>query len=103
MISEIIDKITTTYTEEKDRFIFETIRPYCEEVSQTIIEKQDLVEALSKQKPMSPIKETTDIIGRPINHIAYACPRCGVSINSLLETPYCYCRKCGQFIDRSEI
>ena len=60
-----------------------------------------MIEALEKQIPKKPIKETEDLIGRPIKHTAYSCPRCKVSVNDVIESPYKYCMKCGQAIDKS--
>lgn len=56
------------------------------------------IKALEKQIPQEPIIETNDITGRPLKHISYACPRCKVSVNDLINSPYCYCSKCGQAI-----
>lgn len=60
-------------------------------------------EAIEKQIEKEPIVETTDVIGRPLKHIRYSCPRCKVSVNHLIDSPYCYCNKCGQAIDKSKI
>lgn len=60
-------------------------------------------DAIEKQIEREPIIETVDIIGRPLKHISYACPRCKVSVNSLIDSPYCYCSKCGQAIDKSKM
>ena len=38
--------ITTKITEENDRFIFETIYPFCCEKAQMVLKKSDLEEAL---------------------------------------------------------
>jgi len=38
--------ITTKMTEENDRFIFETIYPFCCEQAKMVIKKSDLMEAL---------------------------------------------------------
>ena len=62
-----------------------------------------MIEALEKQMPCKPIKETEDLIGRPIKHTSYSCPRCKVSINDVIESPYTYCMKCGQAIDKSNL
>jgi hypothetical protein len=41
-----IEKIQTRATEDYDNFIFETIRPYCEDITQQVISKQYLENAL---------------------------------------------------------
>ena len=64
---------------------------------------KEILQALEKQIPCKPIKETEDLIGRPIEHIAYSCPRCKVSVNDVIESPYTYCMKCGQAIDKSNL
>lgn len=62
-----------------------------------------IAEAIEKQIERKPILEENDIVGRPINHISYSCPRCKVSVNKLIDSPYCYCNKCGQAIDKSKM
>lgn len=60
-------------------------------------------EAIEKQIKKEPIIETLDVMGRPLKNIAYACPRCKVSVNNLIDSPYCYCNKCGQAIDKTKM
>jgi len=62
-----------------------------------------IIDSIEKQIEKEPILETTDVIGRPLNHISYACLRCKVSVNELINSPYCYCSKCGQAIDKRKI
>lgn len=45
-IDEIMYKISTEVTESQEEFIFETVRPYCENIVQMKISKKDLTEAL---------------------------------------------------------
>ena len=45
-IDEMMHKIATEVTESQEEFIFETVRPYCENVVQMKISKKDLTEAL---------------------------------------------------------
>lgn len=47
-ITNIVESITTKVTEDYDNFVFETIRPYCEEVTQQVIDKKTLSQALIK-------------------------------------------------------
>lgn len=48
LISSITEKISEKVTETHEEFIFETIRPYCENVVQMKISKRDLEQALLK-------------------------------------------------------
>lgn len=45
-INEMMYKISTEVTESQEEFIFETVRPYCENIVQMKISKKDLTEAL---------------------------------------------------------
>ena len=42
----MMEKVITKAIEEEDRFIFETIRPFCENVTQKVIPKKDLEQAI---------------------------------------------------------
>ena len=48
LVSSIVEKISEKVTETREEFIFETIRPYCENVVQMKISKRDLEQALLK-------------------------------------------------------
>ena len=48
LVSSIVEKISEKVTETHEEFIFETIRPYCEDVVQMKISKRDLEQALLK-------------------------------------------------------
>lgn len=48
LVSSIVEKISEKVTETREEFIFETIRPYCENVVQMKISKRDLKQALLK-------------------------------------------------------
>lgn len=48
LVSSIVEKISEKVTENREEFIFETIRPYCENVVQMKISKRDLEQALLK-------------------------------------------------------
>lgn len=81
-------KMVQQVQEEADRFIFETIQPFCEEVTQMKIEKRDLEQALLKTKA----RKIAVISGRD------CCPVC---MNPLEVIAYCgrrecYCIDCGQ-------
>ena len=44
--NSIVEKIVQTVHETEDEFIFETVRPFCEDVIQSKISKQDLARAV---------------------------------------------------------
>ena len=44
--NSIVEKIAQTVQETEDDFIFETVRPFCEDVIQSKISKQDLARAV---------------------------------------------------------
>lgn len=48
LVSSIVEEISEQVTETHEEFIFETIRPYCENVVQMKISKRDLEQALLK-------------------------------------------------------
>ena len=50
MIGEEIIQFIEQVNEEHDRFIFETIKPYCEGISQMVISKKILCRALEWYK-----------------------------------------------------
>lgn len=60
-------------------------------------------EAIEKQIERPPIVVESDIWGRPYVKKIYCCPRCRVSVNEVIDSPYIYCHKCGQAIDKSSI
>lgn len=91
-MDELVYKIITSVVEDYDNFIFETIKPFCENVTQMKIEKRDLENALLKSKP----RKITVVYGKDI------CPSCHLDItNSVQGIKECYCKKCGQHIIRS--
>ena len=45
-MNNYFNKMETTALETQEEFIFETVRPYCEEITQTKISKKDLQRAL---------------------------------------------------------
>ena len=48
LVSSIVEKISEKVTETHEEFIFETIKPYCENVVNMKISKRDLEQALLK-------------------------------------------------------
>ena len=45
-VSDMMKKIATQVEETQEEFIFETVKPYCENIVQMKISKKDLTEAL---------------------------------------------------------
>lgn len=88
---ELVYNITTKASEDYENFIFETIKPFCEEVMQQKISKQDLIYALSNAKP----KPIQIVEGHDI------CPSCHLDITDSVRGMFeCYCKRCGQHITR---
>ena len=56
-----IGKIVTTYEEKMDEFIFTTIQPFCEDVTQTKSSKKDLISALLLYEKAKQILEKGEI------------------------------------------
>lgn len=84
-ISEIAATMTKRAVEESENFIFQTIAPYCERITETKISKAELADALMKQKARKPIREQWRSV----------CPICGAGIYRGEN----YCGMCGQKID----
>lgn len=90
-MDDIVYDITTKVKEDYDDFVFETIRPFCEDVVQMKIEKYQLKQALLKAQP----RKITVVCGKDI------CPSCHLDItNSVKGMLECYCKRCGQHILR---
>lgn len=86
-----IYKIITQFNEEQDTFIFERIKPFCEEVVQIKIDKRDLIHALLNAK----LEKIQVVEGHDI------CPSCHLDItDSVKGMSECYCKRCGQHITR---
>jgi len=73
-ISEIAATMTTRAVEESENFIFQTIAPYCEQITETKISKAELTAALMKQRARPLIDDETSTVNR--------CPGCHVVINT---------------------
>lgn len=91
-ITNIVESITTKVTEDYNNFVFETIRPYCEEVTQQIVDKKTLSQALTKHFGMD----------ARYNYNKLKCPNCNIvqpihyqHYRGLCET---YCYICGMKI-----
>lgn len=75
-----------------------------------IINYEDILSKWEEQKPIRAgktywlaIAESIEkqIARKPFREVE--CPRCRINIEDLLHSPYCYCNKCGQKIDKSKI
>ena len=51
-INNFVNEVTTKAYEDTENFIFETVRSFCEEKTQIIISKQELISALSLWKKL---------------------------------------------------
>lgn len=88
-ISEIAATMKTRAVEESENFIFQTIAPYCERITETKISKAELADALMKQKARKPLG----------NSYPQKCPVCGAGIYRGEFVKPNYCGMCGQKID----
>lgn len=66
-ISEVTSEIVSRATEDYEKFIIETIYPYCENVTQMIIPKELLTVALTTYKREHP-DEWDEIMERYLPH-----------------------------------
>ena len=94
-IDNITSMIFTQAIEEYDKFVFETISPFCSRVTRSEISKDELTTALLKEKPAKPVPDGWH--GRDL------CPMCGAQIFrgnfNGREFENHYCAKCGQRLD----
>ena len=92
-IDNITSKIFTQAVEEYDKFVFETISPFCSRVARSEISKDELTTALLKEKPAKPVPDGWRDL----------CPMCGAQIFrgnfNGREFENHYCAKCGQRLD----
>ena len=92
-IGEFAATMTTRAIEETDEFIFRTISPFCERITEMRISKAELTAALMKQKARKPIREQW----------RSACPVCRATLFAGefdgKEFENHYCPRCGQKID----
>lgn len=92
-ISEIAATMTTRAVEETDNFVFRTIAPYCERITETKISKAELTDALMKQKARKPIREPWRSVCPVCRGTLFAGNYDGKSFENH------YCPRCGQKID----
>lgn len=92
-VDNIASRIFTQAIEEYDKFVFETISPFCSRVARSEISKDELTTALLKDKPAKPVPAGWRDL----------CPMCGAQIFrgnfNGREFENHYCAKCGQRLD----
>ena len=85
--NNFVTTIQVEAAEEYVRFIFTTIQPFCEHVTQREVKKKDLEQALIHYFPKHrTVRETENGIR------FYDCPTCGGAIKSNQK----FCDECGQ-------
>ena len=91
--NSFIDKIVQSVQETEDDFIFETVRPFCEDIIHAKISKQDLARAvINYHGSRITIYDSKEI-----------CPACRAVLDSPLYkgSNVCYCYRCGRKILRN--
>ena len=84
-VGEKLKLFTTKAIETQDEFIFETVSPYCIQKTQMRITKEELVNAISKQRGREPFKSLQgnfacrDCLTKIIRGNNY-CPMCGQKV-----------------------
>lgn len=86
----VVQFVTKAY-ETQDAFIFETIRPFCEDKTHMTITKDELIRALTMLREQEPVKPITqDAWPNPVK----VCGSCGRYITYTAGRPR-YCQNCG--------
>lgn len=88
--NDLIEKIIREVRETEDEFIFSTISPYITKVTETRISKKELRELIPLVR-IKPIK-VIDGYGR--------CPTCEKMLLGYEGLKDCYCKFCGQHVQR---
>lgn len=83
-MTKVVEEIVTQCKETEEEFVFETIRPYCENILQLKINKEELNRIILRGvRPNGKwIKDNCSICGygvRPWNNTPY-CPNCGAEM-----------------------
>ena len=99
-ISIYTDKIATEVKEEFDRFVFTTVKPYCEEVAKMEISKADLEEALKVWKSYKEGAFECKTGKWITDGCLDKCSCCGVSRDDQLYDNYC--GNCGAKMEGAE-
>ena len=91
-IMNIAYSITTEATEKFDEFVFTTVQPYCENKTQMHVSKEQLINALTKQKPIEPIVDEANA-WNDFRTRRY----CAICKSPLVKKDK-FCRQCGQAV-----
>ena len=91
--NQFVYKRVVKVSEEYDKFVFETIKPYCEKRMRQEISKDELIEALQKQ--MIPMKPKSKVRHGENGQIQHWCKAC----MDMLHGKPKYCSNCGQKVD----
>lgn len=97
-ITDFTARITTRAVETAEEFIFQTIAPFCDQITEQRISKAELTAALMKQRAQKPVYDA------PIfEAVRKCCPTCGRPVDAGKyngkEFENHYCAHCGQKID----
>lgn len=92
---DAIIQFTTKAFETQDAFIFETIRPFCEETIHMTITKDELIRALTLLREQEPVKPYDNPLGY------YRCGNCGTHVHKYGEQDK-YCPRCGKKVKWDE-
>jgi hypothetical protein len=94
-ILRFVEEISTKFVEDQENFIFETIRPFCEERTQMKISKQELVSALlfwrNKDKMISEI-ENLNTVGF-VEDDVFSTPKPMIWKNEVMDIINKYCKE----------
>ena len=71
-----VNKIVMKAVEEMDEFIFRTIQPFCEQITERHISKKDLADALMKATPKHVLTE----LDKDNFPDYFKCPDCGQAL-----------------------
>lgn len=88
-IQNLTAQIALEVEETTEEFIFKTIWPFCQEVTQRVVSKKDLEQALIHYFPKRRIVKN----GERVKY--YECPTCGGDIRKDQQ----FCDECGQRLE----
>lgn len=92
-ITKMVEKITMQVKESQEEFIFETINPFCEDILQMKINKEELKQILlngsHKQQPKTGkwIKTIEPYEAEPF--ILWECSNCHKIVKGIMKSDYC--------------
>ena len=91
IVNEVANSVSRKVTEDNEKFIFETISPFCDSIEQTVISKRELVDVIVKSRPQKIRFKNGE----------ECCPSCNVKLGTYSRGRIeLYCIECGQKIDR---